>query len=398
MWVNSDGVAESPQCYWEYPLLGDRQFDAGAKQEFVDLFDSTIQFHLRADVTVGGFLSGGLDSSSIACFAVRNMTQESYPAFSAILPYHHAENVLIEDVLAKSNQMVPHSFLLDGTDFFEDIRNVIYYHDEPILDGSMYAHYKLCQLSKENGIKVLLSGSGGDELFGGYASHIHSYHATLLSSLRFKKYLQELRKVSRNSDHSYKSLLFKSLYENVSFSARRLLKNKQIQNKHPYLEIQPTIEHYYYEAENRYYANLLNYYKSWTVPPYLHYEDRNSMAFGIETRVPFYDHRLLEFVFQFAPDQVINGRSKSMMRESFKGIVPDKVLQQKGKYGFPSPIDHALRSDQKGRELFFDLYRKAPFLKHKETERVGEEFYKGKGELTTYWRLLSYILWYEIFF
>ena len=114
------------------------------------------------------------------------------------------------------------------------------------------------------------------------------------------------------------------------------------------------------------------------MPPYLHYEDRNSMAFGIETRVPFYDHKLLEFVFQFSPDQIINGRSKSMMRDSFKGIVPDKVLQQKGKYGFPSPIDHALRSDKKGKELFFDLYRKAPFLKHKETRQVGEIFIKER--------------------
>ena len=398
MWVSTTGESEAPQCYWEYPSLGERKFDEGARKELVDLFDQTIQYHLRSDVTVGGFLSGGLDSSSIACFAVRNMSQESYPAFSAILPYHHAENVLIKEVLNANQKMVPHSFLLDGGDFFNDIRDVIYHHDEPVLDGSMYAHYKLCQLAKENGIKVLLSGSGGDELFGGYASHIHSYHATLLSSLRLKKYLTELGKVSRNSDHSYHTLLFKSVYENVSFNARRFLKNRQVQNKHRYLEIQPEIDHYYYETEDRYYANLLNYYKSWTVPPYLHYEDRNSMAFGIETRVPFYDHKLLEFVFQFSPGEVINGSSKSLMRDSFKGIVPQKVLRQKGKYGFPSPIDHALRSDKKGRELFFDLYRKAPFLKHKETREVGEDFYKGKGELTTYWRLLSYILWYDIFF
>ena len=199
MWVSTTGENEAPQCYWTYPSLGERKFDEGARKELVDIFDKTMQYHLRSDVNVGGFLSGGLDSSSIACFAVRNMSQQSYPAFSAILPYHHAENVLIKEVLNANPKMAPHTFLLDGNDFFDDIGDVIYHHDEPVLDGSMYAHYKLCQLAKENGIKVLLSGSGGDELFGGYASHIHSYHATLLSSLRLKKYLTELGKVARNS-------------------------------------------------------------------------------------------------------------------------------------------------------------------------------------------------------
>ena len=135
--------------------------------------------------------------------------------------------------------------------------------------------------------------------------------------------------------------------------------------------MQPSIDHYYYEHGSSYYANLLHYYKSWTVPPYLHYEDRNSMAFGVEIRLPFYDHKLLELVIQFAPDQVINGRTKSILRDSFKDIVPGEILSQKGKFGFPSPIDHALKSDQSGKELFFDLYRNTPFLKRKKTEKIG---------------------------
>lgn len=397
-WVSTKGQQEKPVRYWDYPLNGDRKLDEKAKEELLELFQQTIHFHLRSDVPVGCFLSGGLDSSSVTCFAAKDKGNTPLHTFSAVLPYHHPENILIEEVLKESSQLVSHRFLLEGKDFFKDIQNVIYHHDEPVLDGSMYAHYKLCELANQNGIKVLLSGSGGDELFGGYESHINSHHASLLAVFRFKKYLADVKKVAINSDHSYKRLLLRSLGELMPYEVRRPFKNQQVRSRANFLEISPAIDHYYFEHKNRYYANLINYYKSWTVPPYLHYEDRNSMAFGVEARVPFYDHKLLEFVFKFAPDQVINGSSKSMMRTSFKGIVPDKVLNQKGKYGFPSPIDHALKEDGIGKSLFFDLYRNIPLLIPKKAEKVALDFYNGKGNLTTYWRLLSYILWYQVFF
>jgi asparagine synthase (glutamine-hydrolysing) len=397
-WVTATGQQEELHRYWDYPMNGDRLLDEKSKKEFVDLFQQTINLHLRSDVAVGSFLSGGIDSSSVSCFAAINQSQQQLDTFSAVLPYHHSENALIKDVLAANDKMVSHPFLLDGKTFFKDIQKVIYHHDEPVLDGSMFAHYKLCQLAKDKRIKVLLSGSGGDELFGGYESHINSHHASLLSTFRFKKYLNDVKKVAANSDHSYQRLILRSFGELMPYSGKRALKNRQVRSRAGYLEITPEIAHYHFEHENRYYANLINYYKSWTVPPYLHYEDRNSMAFGVEARVPFYDHKLLEFVFQFDPDQIINGSSKSMLRTSFKGIVPDTVLNQKGKYGFPSPIDHALREDSIGKSLFFDLYRDTPFLISNKAEKVGRDFYAGKRNLTAYWRLLSYILWYHIFF
>ena len=398
MWVNMDGTASEPRSYWQYPRLGTRKFDQEAKNELNALFDETISLHLRADVEVGSFVSGGIDSSSVTCFALRNMHQNTLHTFSGILPYHHEENVLIGEILKTSNRISPHNFLLDGKSFFDDIQQVIYHHDEPVLDGSMYSHYMLCKVAHANDIKVLLSGAGGDELFGGYGSYINAYHAGLLSAFKLKKYVADMKRVSDNSSHKIGQLMLKSFYESLPFSLKRNFKNRQIRKKNKHLEIQPFIEHYFYEDNDRYYANLINNYQSWTVPPYLHYEDRNSMAFGIEIRVPFFDHKLMEFAFQFSADQVINGSSKSILRESFKGIVPAKVLNQKGKFGFPSPIDHALATDLRGKELFFDLYKKTPFLKKRETEKLAIDFYNGKGSLTTYWRLLSYVLWYDVFF
>jgi len=122
------------------------------------------------------------------------------------------------------------------------------------------------------------------------------------------------------------------------------------------------------------------------------------MAFGVETRVPFFDHVLIEFILQFATDDIITGRTKSVMRSAFRGKVPDEVLDQKGKFGFPSPIDHALRTDAQGKALFYDHFRETPDLDAAETEKLADNFYNNNGDVSIYWRTLSYILWYQVFF
>lgn len=393
-WVSKDGNMETPTPYWQLPSIGSKRWSKDSEEEFVNLFNETINLHLRSDVSIGSFLSGGLDSTSIACFATKNLS-EKIQTYSAILPYYQEENALIKQVVGGSPKMVPHYFQLDGRGFFDDIPNVIYYHDEPILDGSMYAHYKLCELASRNGVKVLLSGSGGDELFGGYGSHIYSHLGQLLNTGRLSEYYRSLRSISTKSNVSMKDLFIKSVLENIPYTVRRKLKNNQIKRHANFIDEQYSVKHFTVEGDNKYDTNWKNNYLSWTVPPYLHYEDRNSMAFGVEIRVPFYDHILVEFIAAFNPSDIVDGRSKSIMRKSFRGVVPDAVLDQKGKYGFPSPIDHALKNDMKGREMFFDLYADVPLLNQAETRKLGEAFYKGQVDMTLFWRTLSYIIWYH---
>jgi hypothetical protein len=87
-----------------------------------------------------------------------------------------------------------------------------------------------------------------------------------------------------------------------------------------------------------------------------------------------------------------------LLRRSFSGIVPEVVLQQKGKYGFPSPIDHALQKNEEGRQLFFDLLPATDLLLQKETAQLGQDFYAGKVPVSLFWRTLSYMIWYQQYF
>ena len=122
------------------------------------------------------------------------------------------------------------------------------------------------------------------------------------------------------------------------------------------------------------------------------------MAFGVEIRVPFYDHVLVEYLLQYADDSIVKGSTKSIMRESFTGIVPQTVLQQKGKYGFPSPIDSSLQNDENGKSLFYDHYRDTPLLIPAAAKKTADDFYAGRGDLNIYWRMLSFIIWHQVFF
>ena len=398
VWVDAQGVMHDPVSYWSFPEPGDKLFDEQAQQALIDQFDECMSLHLRSDVPVGGFFSGGLDSGSVVAFAMRHDPQKTWPVFSAILPYHHPENAIIPQVLEKTPRLQSHTYLLDGADFFKDIQSLIFHHDEPVMDGSMFAHYKLCELARQEGIKVLLSGSGGDELFGGYASHIHAGQGNLLRQWKGLTLLREIRKTAANTGMSASHLLVKAMYENWPYALRTSFKNKQLRKKIKHLEQYPEVAHYHHSHPDRYHANLINNYRSWTAPPFLHYEDRNSMAFGVEIRVPFFDHVLIEQVLQYDSAQFVSGRSKQILRQSFKGIVWDEVLDQKGKYGFPSPIDHALKDDPEGKALFYELLPKTPLLNQTKTLALANRFYAGQGDVSVFWRTFSFMIWYDIYF
>jgi len=335
-WVNEAGVLSDEISYWNFPALGTKTIAANTYDEFYDKLNDTIKVHLRSDVPVGSFLSGGIDSSTVSALCMQNISSDKWHTFSAILPYHHPENALIEEFHLYYKNITKHHFNLSGENFFDDVEKIIYHHDEPILDGSMYAHYQLCKIASQAGVKVVLSGSGGDELFAGYKSYIDAGLAQKLKSFEFSQYFNMVNKLSVSSQNSKASLIQKSVWETLPFSLRSAIKKQQSQSAASISNKAFDVEFYPFKDINPYQANLLNNYYSWTVPPYLHYEDRNCMAHGVEVRVPLLDHELVEFVLQYKYDTFLEGNTKSVLRESVKNILPQKIKDQKGKFGFHS--------------------------------------------------------------
>jgi asparagine synthase (glutamine-hydrolysing) len=262
----------------------------------------------------------------------------------------------------------------------------------------MYAHYKLCKIAADSGVKVVLSGSGGDELFAGYKSYIDAGLAQKLKSFELIDYFKMVNDLSKSLQNSRTSLITKSIWELMPFSLRAMLKRYQSNKNAAIVNKIFEPELYPFRDENPYQANLLNNYYSWTVPPYLHYEDRNCMAHGVEVRVPLLDHELIEYVLQYQYDSFLKGKTKSVLRHSVAKILPEKIINQKGKFGFPSPIDHALQNDNVGKQMYFEGIKNIDFINKKEAEKLANDFYKTGRNLTLYWRALSFSIWYNNFY
>ena len=117
------------------------------------------------------------------------------------------------------------------------------------------------------------------------------------------------------------------MYECTPVSLRRFVKNTQLHYKFNHISIKPTVSHYYHTHRDPFVANMLNMYKSWTAPPFLHYEDRNSMKFGIEIRVPFFDHKLIEYILQFNTDFLLPQLSAGILLQIKVENMPINVCQ-----------------------------------------------------------------------
>ena len=159
--------------------------------------------------------------------------------------------------------------------------------------------------------------------------------------------------------------------------------------------------YYPYRNEDPYDSNYLNNLKAWTVPPFLHYEDRNSMAFGIEIRVPMLDHIFLDFVCSFKPEDLLRGQTKQLLRSSMRGIVPDQVLDQKKKFGFAAPLNEYIFFNIDNTYRFYtEQIEGVPFIHHKNASLLAQKALKEKDgiSLMYFWRILSVSVWYKTFF
>jgi asparagine synthase (glutamine-hydrolysing) len=162
------------------------------------------------------------------------------------------------------------------------------------------------------------------------------------------------------------------------------------------LSIVPTAEHFMTSCTSFTGKAFERSLKNQTVPPYLHYEDRNSMAFGVEIRVPFLDHKLVEYIASLKREALFDGTTKTPLRQAFKNELSSAILFQRKKEGFPSPIDTALRTDEKLKIFFMNSLCDTPFLNDQICRKVAAEFYASGKNLTLYWRILSYMIWFAI--
>lgn len=396
--------------------------DTEAANRFYELFRDSIRLRLQSEVPVGTCLSGGLDSSSVVCVINRLLSQGDVPNQAAIGERQKTfsscfederfdERRFIQEVVALT-EVDAHYVFPQSEELFADLPRFVWHQDEPVVGTSQYAQWCVMRLARENGITVVLDGQGGDEALGGYHLFFPSHLADLARQMRILKFWREDGKFRRIHayplDRQVRLLELLRPWVPDAILTRRKTKRELIElSKLDWLS-QDFLSTNNHEMKFRqvYPGHLSQYlYRFLTrerLPSLLRYEDRNSMAFSIEARVPFLDYRLIEFVFALPNSQKLrDGMTKVVLRNAMKSILPEKVRQRADKMGFVTPEAIWFRTacrDQIAQIIHSNSFRERGYCN---AERVQERFdgfcNEQENDSGLFWRCVNLELWLRTF-
>jgi asparagine synthase (glutamine-hydrolysing) len=327
------------------------------KEESInDLLSDAVKLRLNADVPVGCFLSGGLDSSIISVLAKQHHNDiHTFSIGFADEPFfdetHYAE------IVAKHINSVHHSFKLKNTDLLENINPFLQSIDEPFADSSAFNVYVLSKYTKKH-VKVALSGDGADELFMGYNKHKAELLSRSFSSKAFTPVLNPVLSLlpdSRNKNFSNKIRQLKRYSKSANLNpAQRYIdwacisSEKEV-NDLLLIKTRNNFNDLFAEAFSQKEFNPVNYadLKIVLADDMLVKADRMSMQHGLEIRNPFVDYRVVEFAMNLAEKKKItNQGQKLILKESFKDLLPEEIFSREKK-GFELPLWKWLKTELK---------------------------------------------------
>lgn len=320
-----------------------------AALRFSELLVDAVRLRLRADVPVGSCLSGGLDSSSIVCathqlLAARKIkcSHKTFSACSELKRFDERE--FIEQVV-RATGVESHYVFPSLKDLFAELDQVIWHQDEPFAGTSIYAQWCVFKSAAAAEIKVMLDGQGADELLCGYNDFRRAFLCGLFRSghlwLTWSEAMAARGNWSRALSGFSRAMVDATIPTSAQSLFRQLRRNRR---SPPWLERSVLHASFPGPLSGRFRRHKsaremsLELLTGAHLQMLLHWEDRNSMAHSLESRVPFLDYRLVEFVTGL-PDhyKIRAGMTKTVMREGMKDLVPGVVLQRRDKMGFVTP-------------------------------------------------------------
>jgi asparagine synthase (glutamine-hydrolysing) len=375
---------------------------AGDPSEFASAFTQAVERRLVADVTVGTCLSGGLDSTSIVCTMtslLRSHVRDSesmgerLKTFSAVFDGDPIdEQAYIAPVLEMTG--ADGSFVRPRAhELMEDLPRLVWHQDEPTVSSGPYAQFRVMELAKGSA-KVLLDGQAGDELLAGYVPYQYVYLRQLLRERRLRELGREVL--------AARDVLSPLVRRRIADRGRRALDVSQLL-RGPLAD--PARAGAARRADRRSQddlkTRLLQDLLAYSLPSLLRYEDRNSMAHSIESRVPFLDQELVERVLAMPADAIIrDGWSRWVLRQAMAGVIPEPVRLRRKKIGFTTPEMRWLRAE---RAFVQGVFRSPSFCSRRlfDGPAVARAFARccdhELEESPFFWRALNIEVWHRVF-
>lgn len=422
--------------YWDvnYEINFDLK-PAFIEEKLNHLLSESVSYHQVSDVPVGAYLSGGIDSTLITSLA-RDINPNFYGAFHGRFTdvpgydestYADAASSFLNIPLFKTE--------ITPQDFIQSISDIIYHLDVPVAGPGAFPQYMVSKMAAQH-VKVVLAGQGGDEIFGGYARYLIAYFEQCIKAAIDGTYkngnfvvtpesiipnltlLQEYKPLLRKFwndglfgplDERYFRLIDRSLdfqgeiqWEyflgnvsseiNVYSSEDNFYKRDLMQKFKAIFNNQDNVR------KEAYFDKMTHFDFKCSLPALLHVEDRMSMAHGLESRVPFLDHSLVEFAATIPADiKFPGGKMKHLLKTTFESKIPGLILNRRDKMGFPVPLKEWLSGPLK--EFVFDIFssqssKTRPFFN---SQRLRYALEHDETFSRKCWGLLSLELWHQIF-
>lgn len=397
--------------YWNAAdalAMRDGARDADHAARFREEIAQAVRSHLRSDVPVGACLSGGLDSGTLAALAARE-TGSPLRTFSVTYPGTvHDESRYIRTLRDQVGNLDGSDTSPDGRDLVDVLERSTWHYEEPVWGGSVYSWWQVMQSVNAGGIKVVLNGQGADELLAGYPRYYPTYLRQLLLGGRagalhrnFEGFRAQQGDLSRMG--LWRELATPFWPDWLRRAARVAGRGNAFDDGFLSPELRalssPEAEALARRAFCDLDTHLLSDLTVTRLPELLQAEDRFSMAFSIESRVPFLDRAFVEYGIALPAHQKIDGGvTKVVLREAMRGIVPDDTLDRRDKQGYPTPANDWLRSF--GVEYAGDLIGSRAFRERGVFDAVAasnafERWRSGRGALPGLWTWLSAENWYR---
>src|SRR5215471_4826460 len=409
--------------YWDVDFSkddGDTRDDETYVKQWSDLFRESVRLRLMADVPLGMFLSGGIDSSAIAG-VMSGMVGAPVKTFSVAFAEREANELEYARLAAKAYKTSHHEIVVSPEQFFSALPRLVWHEDEPLAHPSSVALYFVSHLAAQH-VKVVLTGEGSDELMAGYARYRKTilnlalgarYHKLAPGSVRNllrrqievmpgAKVRQKLLRTFLAVAPDIESIYFDNFAVFPRVMQPELLApemKERVGAIDPYAGLREVLE----QTDGTSFLDRLLYAD---IKTYLHEllmkQDQMSMATSVESRVPFLDHKLVEFTSGLPERLKLRGwTTKYVLRQSMKGILPETILSRP-KMGFPVPVgtwfrgahasvidDYVLSERALGRGIFSPDFVRSLVRRH----QTG-----GEDHSERLWALVNFEIWQRQFF
>ena len=378
------------------------------------LLEESIQLHLRSDVPVGAYISGGIDSSLIGILAAREPASGRVGFHGKFTGFPGYDESFYAKAACGSGGIDLHEIEITAADFRDNIEKVIYHLDQPVAGPGSFPQYMVSQLAAKH-VKVVLGGQGGDEIFGGYARYLIAYLEQSLKAAIDGTYqngnfvvtpesiiphltvLQEYKPLIRQLfskglfgplDERYFRLIDRSadMADEVDWN---LLDRRSVFGR-----FQAIFNSERNVRKEAYFDSMTHFDFKCLLPALLQVEDRMSMAHGLESRMPLLDHTIVEFAASIPADiKFEGGQMKHFIKSTFERDLPRVLTERRDKMGFPVPLKEWFEGELKSYVGDVFLTQKNRHREFFNSEAILLNFDKAERFSRKTWGLL----WHQTF-